>query len=177
MNICVFCGSSLGDNPIFRTSAEALGNALAKAGFTLVYGGGNIGLMGILADAVLRGNGQVIGIIPDFLMRREVGHAAITRLEIVHTMHERKSRMAEISDAFVAMPGGWGTLDEFAEILTWTQLRLISKPVFLMNTGNFFDHLLQQMKTMVANGFLHEENYATITTVDSPEELILRLKS
>jgi uncharacterized protein (TIGR00730 family) len=177
MNICVFCGSSPGDNPIFGSIAETLGSELAKANFTLVYGGGNVGLMGILADAVLRKNGSVIGVIPDFLMKREVGHTGITRLEIVHSMHERKRRMAELSDAFVAMPGGWGTLDEFAEILTWTQLRLLDKPVFLLNPANFFAPLLDQMKVMVDQGFLKGQNYAAITTVDNAEELMLRLRS
>lgn len=177
MNICVFCGSSLGDNPLFRDTANTLGEQLAAAEHTLVYGGGNVGLMGVLADAVLRGNGTVIGVIPDFLLKREVGHTAITKLEVVHSMHDRKKRMADLADAFVAMPGGWGTLDEFAEILTWKQLRLVNKPVFLLNTGNFFDPLLDQMSLMVKNGFLHGQNYKSITTVDNPSELMLCLAS
>ena len=133
MNVCVFCGSSPGDNPIFRDAAHALGEALAGAGVTLVYGGGNVGLMGVLEDAAMQHGGEVIGVITAFLMRREVVHSGITRLEVVDSMHSRKRRMAELSDAFVAMTGGWGTLDELAEILTWNQLHLISKPVFLLN--------------------------------------------
>jgi hypothetical protein len=177
MNVCVFCGSSLGDNPIFRDAAEELGVEFVKAGITLVYGGGNVGLMGVLADSVLRGYGNVIGVIPDFLMKREVGHNGVSRLEVVSSMHDRKRRMAELSDAFVAMPGGWGTLDEFAEILTWNQLRLISKPVFLLNSGKFFAPLLEQMNVMVANGFLQHQNYSLINTVDSPADLVRQLRS
>lgn len=172
MNVCVFCGSSLGDNPIFRDAAHDLGAALAGAGVTLVYGGGKIGLMGVLADAAVRHGGEVIGVIPDFLMRREVGHGGISRLEVVDSMHSRKRRMAELSDAFVAMPGGWGTLDELAEILTWNQLQLIAKPVFILNSDNFFDHLLAQMRKMVDNGFLSAQNYSLIKTVHNSADLL-----
>jgi len=175
MNVCVFCGSSLGDNPIFRDAAHDLGAALAGAGVTLVYGGGNIGLMGVLADAAMRHGGEVIGVIPDFLMRREVGHGGISRLEVVDSMHSRKRRMAELSDAFVAMPGGWGTLDELAEILTWNQLQLIVKPVFILNSDNFFDHLLAQMRKMVDDGFLSAQNYSLIKTVHNSADLLKRL--
>ncbi|HLT72083.1 MAG TPA: TIGR00730 family Rossman fold protein [Cyclobacteriaceae bacterium] len=175
MNVCVFCGSSLGGNPIFRDAAHDLGAALAGAGVTLVYGGGNIGLMGVLADAAMRHGGEVIGVIPDFLMRREVGHGGISRLEVVDSMHSRKRRMAELSDAFVAMPGGWGTLDELAEILTWNQLQLIVKPVFILNSDNFFDHLLAQMRKMVDDGFLSAQNYSLIKTVHNSADLLKRL--
>src|SRR4051812_13461102 len=125
MNICVFCGSSIGTNPVFSEAAKELGRLLAISNHTLVYGGGNVGLMGVLADSVLDNNGNVIGVIPDFLLQREVGHRGLTRLEVVSSMHERKHRMADLSHAFIAMPGGWGTLDELAEILTWKQLGLI----------------------------------------------------
>lgn len=175
MNVCVFCGSSLGDNPIFREAAEELGEGLARAGMTLVYGGGKVGLMGVLADAVLRRGGSVVGVIPDFLVRREVGHNGVTRLEVVGSMHERKRRMAELSDAFVAMPGGWGTLDEFAEILTWNQLDLVTKPVFLLNSAGFFDHLLHQMEIMVGAGFLSSQNFSLLKTVDNSADLLKRL--
>lgn len=175
MNVCVFCGSSPGDNPIFRDAAHSLGVALAGAGVKLVYGGGKVGLMGVLADAAMRHGGEVIGVIPDFLMRREVSHRGISRLEVVDTMHNRKRRMAELSDAFVAMPGGWGTLDELAEILTWNQLHLITKPVFLLNSNNFFDHLLAQMRKMVDEGFLTPENYNLIKTVHNPADLLNQL--
>ncbi len=134
-----------------------LGVFLAHSNHALIYGGGNIGLMGILADAVLEKGGKVTGIIPGFLKEREVGHTGITRLEVVHSMHERKQRMADLTDAFVAIPGGWGTLDELAEILTWKQLGLIHQPVFLINVNQFFDPLLAQLELMVREGFLKQE--------------------
>ena len=154
MNLCVFCGSRKGTRPEFEQAANKIGRLMAETGITLVYGGGNIGLMGVLADAVLAGSGQVIGVIPDFLMQREVGHRGVTQLEIVGSMHERKRRMADLADAFVALPGGWGTLDELAEILTWKQLGLVSAPVGLLNTNLFFNPLLAQMQDMVTHGFL-----------------------
>src|SRR5690349_19669652 len=132
MNICVFCGSGTGNQPVYAQAARDLGAVLAKSNHALVYGGGNIGLMGIIADSVLEHDGEVIGVIPQFLVNREVGHHGVTRLEIVQSMHERKKRMADLSDAFIAMPGGWGTLDELAEILTWGQLGIINQPVGLL---------------------------------------------
>lgn len=154
MNLCVFCGSRKGTRPQFEQAANKIGRLMAECGITLVYGGGNIGLMGVLADAVLAGGGQVIGVIPDFLMQRELGHRGVTQLEIVGSMHERKRRMADLADAFVALPGGWGTLDELAEILTWKQLGLVSAPVGLLNTNLFFNPFLAQMQDMVTHGFL-----------------------
>src|SRR5690606_18596615 len=175
MNVCVFCGSSLGDNPIFRDAAHDLGAALAGAGVTLVYGGGNIGLMGVLADAAMRHGGEIIGVIPDFLMRREVGHGGIARLEGGDAMHSRKRRMAGLSDAFGALAGGWGALAELADIFTWNQLHLIVQPVFLLNSDDFFDHLLAQMRTMVDDGFLSAQNYRLIKTVHNSADLLKRL--
>ncbi|MBS1506912.1 MAG: TIGR00730 family Rossman fold protein [Bacteroidetes bacterium] len=175
MNICVFCGSSSGKDAIYSEAAKALASALVKHNCTLVYGGGNIGLMGILADEVLRLNGKVIGIIPDFLMKREVGHKGITQLEIVDSMHERKRRMAELADAFIAMPGGWGTLDELAEILTWKQLSLVQEPIGILNTNSFFTHLLAQMKLMAADGFLGEDSLSQLKVANTPDELITLL--
>ena len=175
MNICVFCGSSPGKNPIYANAAKELGSLIAKGNHTLVYGGGNIGLMGIVADAVLEANGKVIGVIPKFLMDREVGHTGITSLEIVTSMHERKKRMADLSDAFIAIPGGWGTLEEIAEILTWKQLQLITQPVAVLNINRFFDPLLKQMKSMVDEGFLREENFVSIKSSDSPSEILSAL--
>lgn len=177
MNACVFCGSSLGDNPVFQDTAESLGAHLAQAGITLVYGGGNIGLMGVLANAVMREGGEVIGIIPEFLMKRELGHGGITRLEVVHSMHERKRRMAELAEAFVALPGGWGTLEELAEILTWNQLGLIARPVYILNCDGFYDPLVDQMTRMVSHGFLSRKSFRFVDIVDSPSELIRRLRS
>src|SRR5258706_5927310 len=171
MNICVFCGSSSGTDPIYAKAARELGQLISKSKSSLGYGGGNIGLMGILADEVLASHGKVIGGIPDFLMKREVGHTGITQLEIVGTMHERNRRMAEIADVFLAIPGGWGTLDEFAEILTWKQLGLIDQPVGLLNIDSFFDPLINQMKIMVSRGFLNESNFSSIKISNTPQEL------
>jgi uncharacterized protein (TIGR00730 family) len=175
MKICVFCGSSSGKNPIYALAAKELGHLISKGNHTLIYGGGNIGLMGIIADAVLETNGKVIGVIPKFLMDREVGHARLTSLEVVTSMHARKKRMADLSDAFVAIPGGWGTLEEIAEILTWKQLGLITQPVAVLNVNGFFDPLLEQMKCMVAEGFLHEENLSSVKSSDSAAEILFRL--
>ncbi|HEX5170750.1 MAG TPA: TIGR00730 family Rossman fold protein [Cyclobacteriaceae bacterium] len=177
MNVCVFCGSSVGNDPTYREAAEALGARLAALNHTLIYGGGKVGLMGVIADSVLTHNGKVIGIIPEFLVRKEVGHLGITTLEVVHSMHERKQRMADLSDAFVALPGGWGTLDELAEILTWTQLRLIEKPVYILNIESFFDHLIEQMRKMSECGFLRRENYESLKVARTVDELILLLIS
>ncbi|HOX81979.1 MAG TPA: TIGR00730 family Rossman fold protein [Chryseolinea sp.] len=175
MNICVFCGSSTGHNSVFADAAITLGIALANRNITLVYGGGNVGLMGILADSVLKHGGNAVGVIPDFLMKREVGHKNLTRLEVVSSMHERKKRMADISDAFIAMPGGWGTLDELAEILTWKQLGLINQPVGILNTNHFFDPLLQQMNAMQETGFLRQAYLDFLVVNTSPEELVISL--
>lgn len=172
MNICVFCGSSTGNNPLYASAAQEFGKLIAEKGHSLIYGGGNIGLMGIVADAVLENHGKVIGVIPSFLAEREVAHQQLTQLEIVGTMHERKMRMAELSNAFVALPGGWGTLDELAEILTWKQLGLIQQPVFILNSNQFFNPLLDQMRLMVNEGFLREENLRSLHIAQEPGELI-----
>lgn len=177
MNICVFCGSGTGNQPVYAEAARSLGHSMASQGHSLVYGGGNIGLMGIVADAILENRGEVIGVIPDFLLKREVGHRGITRLEVVQTMHERKKRMADLSHAFIAMPGGWGTLDELAEILTWKQLGLIDQPIAVLNTGHFFDALLQQMEHMVKTGFLREANFAQLLVHHEPQQLLETLNT
>lgn len=175
MNICVFCGSAAGESPVFAEAARDLGKLFVKYSHTLVYGGGNVGLMGIVADEILSLQGQVIGVIPDFLLQREVGHRGISRLEVVGTMHERKQRMAELSNAFIAMPGGWGTLDELAEILTWRQLGLITQPIGILNIHHFFDPLIAQMRTMVDTGFLRADNLRLLQIESTPEKLLERL--
>lgn len=175
MNICVFCGSSTGEDSQFSDAAQEMGTLIGRSGHTLVYGGGNIGLMGIVADAVLSRNGKVIGVIPDFLVQREVGHRGLTELIVVSSMHERKKRMADLTDVFVALPGGWGTLDELAEILTWRQLGLIDQPVGVLNVGSFFSPLLEQMKVMVDKGFLHPANLRFLHHEDSPTKLLTAL--
>jgi hypothetical protein len=171
MNICVFCGSAQGANSRYAEAARALGTQIAISSHTLIYGGGNIGLMGILADEVLERRGDVIGIIPEFLLQREVGHRGVSRLEVVSSMHERKQRMADLADAFVAMPGGWGTLDELAEILTWRQLGIIHQPVGILNVHHFFDPLLSQMRLMVDEGFLSENQIDQLHIEITPEKL------
>lgn len=175
MNVCVFCGSSIGTDAEYGNAARETGRLLAVGGHTLIYGGGNIGLMGILADAVLDAGGKAIGVIPDFLVTREVGHRGLTDLIIVPTMHDRKKRMAELADAFLALPGGWGTLDELAEILTWRQLGLIDQPVGLLNTDSFFTPLITQMKTMADKGFLHTANLQFLVIENSPSKLLTTL--
>lgn len=175
MNICVFCGSSFGTEKIYEETARSLGHLLGRSSFTLVYGGGNVGLMGVLADAVMASSGKVVGVIPEFLLRKEVGHRGITQLEIVESMHERKKRMADLADAFVAMPGGWGTLEELAEILTWKQLGLIHQPVIVLNCNGFFDPLLHQMQRMVREGFLRPENLEQLRIETSPESVLASL--
>ncbi len=172
MNICVFCGSSFGTNPVYKEAAKKLGFLMADQNHALVYGGGNVGLMGVVADAVLEKGGSVTGVIPKFLLDREVGHTGLTQLEIVTSMHERKKRMADLADAFIAIPGGWGTLEEIAEILTWKQLGLIRQPVGVLNINQFFDPLLAQMQAMVTEGFLRDENFQSVKTSDSPTELL-----
>jgi hypothetical protein len=172
MNICVFCGSASGKEAVYSHAAKDLASALVRHNCTLVYGGGKIGLMGIVADEILKQNGKVIGVIPDFLMKREVGHTGITQLEIVDSMHERKRRMAELADAFIAMPGGWGTLDELAEILTWKQLGLVREPIGILNTNTFFDHLLNQMKRMTEDGFLSEDSLRELKIADRADSLL-----
>ncbi len=154
MNICVFCGSSPGHHPAHAEAARLTGTLIAQQKHGLIYGGGNIGLMGILADAALAHYGKVTGVIPSFLMEKEVGHTGLTELVVVQTMHERKQIMANLADAFLTLPGGWGTLDETAEILTWKQLGLISQPVAVLNINGFYNSLLRQMDVMTEEGFL-----------------------
>jgi uncharacterized protein (TIGR00730 family) len=172
MNVCVFCGSSKGNNPLYAESARKLGSLMVQASINLVYGGGNVGLMGIVADAVMQEGGKVTGVIPDFLLKREVGHHGITSLEIVDSMHQRKQRMAELADAFIALPGGWGTLEELAEILTWCQLGLINLPVILLNTNHFFDPLLAQMHSMAEEGFLRPTYLQMLQVAATPEQAL-----
>jgi uncharacterized protein (TIGR00730 family) len=175
MNVCVFCGSATGHDPAFSQAAKELGNLIGANGHTLIYGGGNIGLMGIIADEVLASKGKVIGVIPTFLFKREVAHTGITELLVVDTMHERKKIMADKADVFIAMAGGWGTLDELAEILTWRQLSIIEKPIGILNTNDFFSSLLNMMKAMVDHGFLKADNFNKIIRADDPRKLLTAL--
>ena len=172
MNVCVFCGSSKGKNPVFAEAARELGALLAKNSHALVYGGGNVGLMGIVADSVMEHHGEVFGIIPQFLLDREVGHTKITRLEVVQSMHQRKQRMADLANAFIALPGGWGTLEEVAEILTWRQLGLISQPVILLNINGFFTPLVKQLDAMYEEGFVRKEYLSILNIATTPAEAL-----
>lgn len=156
--ICVYCGSSTGANPAHREAAENLGALLAARGIGLVYGGGNIGLMGVIADAALHAGGEVIGVIPDALMEKELGHAGLTKLHVVGSMHERKQLMADLSDGFIALPGGIGTFEELFETLTWQQLAFHDKPVALLNAGGFYDHLLVFLRHAADERFLRNEH-------------------
>ena len=164
-SICVFCGSNAGNQPIYRSEAEKLGRLLAARGIELVYGGGNIGLMGAVADACLEAGGTVVGVIPQALMGKEVAgrpvdHRTLTRLEVVDSMHTRKARMAELAEGFIALPGGFGTFEEFCEILTWGQLGFHAKPMGLLNVNGFYDPLLAMLDRAVADGFLRLQNRA-----------------
>ena len=156
-SVAVFCGSRVGNDPRYREAAQALGRGLAEAGIKLVYGGGGIGLMGVVADAVLRAGGSVHGVIPEFLTRREVAHASIAKLDVTDSMQSRKQRMFELSDAFISLPGGMGTLDETIEILTWRQLHLHAKPILICDVAGSAKPLLAAIEAAVAAGFAGAE--------------------
>jgi hypothetical protein len=156
--VAVFCGSAFGTNPAFRAEASALGAAIAQAGLGLVYGGASRGLMGVVADAALTQGAEVIGVLPEALNGREIAHTRLTSLELVPTMHERKARMYELSDAILVLPGGYGTLDELLEAVTWAQIGLHAKPIVLINTMSYWDGLLAFLDTAVANGFIEARN-------------------
>jgi|SRR5450631_714404 uncharacterized protein (TIGR00730 family) len=174
--ICVFCGSSAGRRPEYRAAAEEMGRELVRRNIGLVYGGGNVGLMGIIADAVLRWGGEVQGVIPENLMALEVGHKGLTKLHVVRSMHDRKALMANLSDAFVAMPGGFGTLDEFCEVVTWTQLGLHVKPCGILNVLGFYTPLLRMFDHAVEERFLKPENRALVLAQESPADLLQALE-
>ena len=176
-SISVFCGSSVGFDKIYRENAYALGKFLAHKNITLVYGGANRGLMRYLADGALDNNGKVVGVMPAFLKSKEVAYEKITELIIVETMHERKWKMSQLSDAVIAMPGGFGTLDEFFEMITWGQLVLHQKPVSLLNINGYFDSLLNFADHMVREGFLKQENRELIIADDRIESLFEKLNS
>jgi uncharacterized protein (TIGR00730 family) len=172
--VCVYCGSSVGENPIYRETARGVGELLAASGMGLVYGGGNVGLMGVIADAALAAGGEVVGIIPGDLVRREVGHPGLTELHVVSTMHERKALMADLSDAFLALPGGMGTLDELFEILTWAQLGIHTKPCGLLNVNGYFDPLIAMLDHLVGERFLRPEHRALALVDDDAARLLAR---
>lgn len=177
MRYTVFCGSSSGTKDVFLEQAFSLGKCLAQDNIGLVYGGAKVGLMGAVADGVLKYNGEVIGVLPTFLGDVELGHSGLTELIIVETMHERKAKMDELSDGVIAMPGGYGTLEEFFEMLTWAQLGLHKKPVALLNIDGFFNPLLQMIDNMVSNGFLKQVNRDMIVVADNVTDLLVKMRS
>jgi uncharacterized protein (TIGR00730 family) len=175
--VCVFCGSNVGRNPAYEQAAVAVGTALAKADLKLVYGGGKVGLMGVIADEVLRLGGEVTGVIPTQLVEREVGHNGLTRQFIVKDMHERKAMMAQLADGFIAMPGGMGTLEELFEMLTWSQLGIHQKPIGLLNVDGFYASLAAFIQHAGAQGFIRSEHVQLMRVEADPAELLRRLKA
>jgi uncharacterized protein (TIGR00730 family) len=171
-SVCVFCGSSPGTEPAYRDNARALGRTLAENGVRLVYGGGHVGLMGVVADAALAAGGEVVGVIPKALLEREIAHSGLTDLRVVDSMHERKALMSDLSEGFVALPGGTGTLEEFFEVLTWAQLGEHRKPCGILNAAGYYDPLLSVFDHMVAKGFLSEGHRAMVLVETEPQRLL-----
>ncbi|MDB6108539.1 MAG: yvdD [Pedosphaera sp.] len=170
--VCVYCGSSFGSRPEYVEAAQQMGRVLARRGLELVYGGGRVGLMGTIADAVLAENGRVIGVIPHALASKEIAHQGLQDLRVVGSMHERKALMVELADAFIAMPGGFGTMEEFCEVLTWAQLGLHRKPHGLLNTAGFYDSLLGFFDHTVAERFVRAEHRSLVVSEEDPERLL-----
>jgi uncharacterized protein (TIGR00730 family) len=170
--VCVFCGSSPGKSPVFLEAARATGRALAERGIGLVYGGGSVGLMGAVADATLDAGGEVVGVIPRALELRELAHRRLTTLHVVGSMHERKARMAELADGFVALPGGMGTLEELAEILTWAQLGLHARPIGLLDAAGYYRPLIQFFDQAVAEGFIRPDHRRLLLVGAEPGPLL-----
>lgn len=170
--VAVYCGSADGNNPVFLDEARALGSAIAAAGLGVVYGGARVGLMGAVADAALAGGAEVIGVLPSVLAGSELAHQGLTRLEIVETMHERKARMVALADAFLILPGGYGTLDELLEILTWAQLKIHAKPCVLINTAGYWNGFLDFLDTAVAAGFLKQRNRDLLLVAETAGEAV-----
>jgi uncharacterized protein (TIGR00730 family) len=175
--ITVFCGSSFGIEEVYKQQAILLGQTLAKQNIELVYGGANVGLMGAVADGVLNQGGKVIGVLPHFLKSKEISHEGLTELILVDTMHERKTKMNDLSDGVIALPGGFGTLEEFFEMLTWGQLGLHKKPIAILNIDGFYDPLIILVQTMVDKGFLKQVNQQMLLVSDNIDELLEKMKN
>lgn len=173
--LCVFCGSATGGNPIYKETAQYFGQLIAERNIELVFGGGHIGLMGVIADSVLQNGGKVIGVIPQSLKEKEVAHLGLTELYVVETMHQRKALMADLADGFVALPGGYGTGDELFEIITWAQLKIHSKPIGLLNIAGYFDGLVQWINHMVAEGFVKEKYRSLVFIHEDGDELLSQI--
>lgn len=170
--ICVFCGANFNGDPLLKQAIEQLAEVMVSREIALVYGGGKVGVMGLIADAVLSRGGKAIGVIPQFLMDKEVGHTGLTELHIVENMHQRKQMMNDLCDAIITLPGGLGTLEEFFEVLTWLQLGLHKHPIGLLNVGGFYDSLLTQLDVMVEQRFLKPTNRELVITSGDPIELV-----
>jgi uncharacterized protein (TIGR00730 family) len=175
-SVCVFCGSSQGLDPAYTEAARSLGRTLAEANIRLVFGGGHVGLMGVVSNAALEAGGEVIGVIPRSLVERELAHAGLTDLRIVGSMHERKAMMSNLSEGFITLPGGTGTLEEFFEVLTWAQLGEHEKPCGLLNVAGYYDPLLAVFDHMIDKGFLSESNRALVLVESEPERLLWGLE-
>ena len=175
-SICIFCGSSIGSDPIFAQVAQATGQAIAKQGKTLVYGGGRVGLMGVVADSAMQAGGQVIGVVPRALVDREMAHQGLTKLYVVNNMHERKNKMAELSDGFIALPGGAGTLDEIFEQWTWAQLGIHQKPCAFLNVDGFYDDLLKMLQGTVDKGFSQARYVDKLITSDQIDTILAQFE-
>ena len=176
-SIVVYCGSNPGKKAIYAETAYALGAELAKKNIRLIYGGGNMGLMGRVADGAMENNGSVTGIIPNFLAKLEVAHKTLTEIHFTETMHERKAKMAALTDGVIALPGGYGTFDELFEILTWSQLKIFKGPVGLLNVNGFYDLLLLQLDKMVEEGFLHPDNQKLLVVADNASGLLEKMEA
>jgi hypothetical protein len=170
--VCVFCGSKVGRNNLYRDAAEALGKVLVARGIGLVYGGGSVGLMGVIADTVIAAGGEVIGVIPEMLATTELLHTGVRDMHRMQSMHARKAKMAELSDAFIAMPGGYGTFEELLEMITWAQLGIHHKPVGLLNVAGYYGPLVQFVDHAIAEGFIKTKHRDLIVVADSPESLL-----
>lgn len=172
MNVAIYCGSQTGKDKIFFEKAKELGEQLAKASIGIVYGGSNVGLMGAVADAALAHNGKVIGIMPKHLQKREIAHLHLTEIHFVESMHARKKKMIDLSNAFIALPGGCGTLDEYFEVFTWAQIGLHTNPVILYNINGFYDAIILHFKKMFEEGFIREEQRGILQVATTPEEIL-----
>ena len=170
--VAVFCGAAFGNNPAYAAEARALGAAIAAAGLGLVYGGASAGLMGTVADAALAGGAEVIGVLPAVLTRKEIAHPGLTRMELVETMHQRKARQVELADAFLVLPGGYGTMDEMVEVVTWAQIGMHTKPCILINTAGYWDGLLTFLDTVVAEGFVKAKNRGLVQVAANAQEAV-----
>jgi uncharacterized protein (TIGR00730 family) len=173
--VCVFCGSSKGHRPAYAEAARAMGRALARRGLGLVYGGGCIGLMGVVADAVMEAGGEAIGVIPEALLRKELGHQGLTELKVVRSMHERKAEMARLADGFVALPGGYGTFEEFCEVLTWAQLGIHDKPCGLLDVDGYWAPMLSLIDHSVGEGFVRPEHRLLVLSAPDPDLLLAHM--